>query len=185
MRAILRQDPDIILVGEIRDRETVDIAIEASLTGHLVLSTLHTNSAVASVTRLVEMGVEPYLIASTVLGIVAQRLVRRLCTNCRRAVPTPPEVHHLFPEHAPAEIYQTGGCKECRHTGYRGRLGIFEMFRMTDQLRQLILRRASEEELDSVNRVSGFRSLREEGIQRVIEGVTTLDEVLSGTQARA
>jgi len=184
LRAILRQDPDVILVGEIRDMETLEVAVEASLTGHLVLSTLHTNSAVSSVTRLVEMGLEPYLLTSAVLGILAQRLVRRLCQNCRTAIPTPPDLLRFFPPPGPREIYRGAGCKECRRSGYRGRLGIFEMLRMTDELRRLILRRASEEDLEAVNRKNGFSTLREEGIARVMEGVTTLDEILRVTQVR-
>jgi type IV pilus assembly protein PilB len=183
LRAILRQDPDVILVGEIRDRETLEVAVEAALTGHLVLSTLHTNSAVASITRLVEMGLEPYLLASTVLAIVAQRLVRRVCQRCARREPLAPEVSRYFPE-PPAAVTRGGGCKECRLTGYQGRIGLFEMLQMTDELRRLILRRASEEELAAVNRRNGFASLRDEGLRQVADGTTTLDEVLRATQVR-
>jgi type IV pilus assembly protein PilB len=181
-RAILRQDPDVILVGEIRDRETLDVAIEASLTGHLVLSTLHTNSAVATVTRLVEMGLDPYLLSSAVLGIVAQRLVRRVCEQCRTTVPVPPELVNVFH----GDRLQRGiGCKECRSTGYRGRIGVFELLRMNEELRRLVLRRAPEDELLAANRKQGFATLLEAGISRVSEGVTTLEEVLRVTQVRA
>jgi type II secretory ATPase GspE/PulE/Tfp pilus assembly ATPase PilB-like protein len=183
LRAILRQDPDVILVGEIRDRETLEVAVEASLTGHLVLSTLHTNSAVASVTRLLEMGLEPYLLASTVLALLAQRLVRRVCARCAHAVPLAPEVARYFPG-PPDTVMRGSGCKECRHTGYRGRTGLFEMLPMTDELRRLILQRATEEALAAVNRRNGFLSLREEGLRAVVDGVTTLDEVLRATQLR-
>jgi type IV pilus assembly protein PilB len=183
-RAILRQDPDVIFVGEIRDKETLDVAIEASLTGHLVFSTLHTNSAVASVTRLIEMGLEPYLMSSAVLCVMAQRLVRRICEHCRTPMPIPSEVLRFFPSPAPRQTYHGVGCKDCRQTGYRGRAGIFEMLRMTDELRHLVLQRAAEAEMDAVNRKNGFLSLREEGIARVVAGLTTLDEVLTSTQAR-
>jgi type IV pilus assembly protein PilB len=184
-RAVLRQDPDIILVGEIRDKETLEVAAEASLTGHLVLSTLHTNSAVGTVTRLVDMGMEPYLLASSVIGIVAQRLARRVCATCRASAPTAPELLHYFPSPGPSELCRGTGCRLCNETGYRGRVGLFEMLAMTDEIRRLILRRASEEELEAANRRNGFSTLREEGIARVMEGVTTLDEVLRTTQVRA
>ena len=183
-RAILRQDPDIILVGEIRDKETLEVAIEAALTGHLVFSTLHTNSAVGTVTRLVDMGLEPYLVASAVIGIVAQRLARRICEACRRAMPCPPEVLRFFPAPGPSALYRGTGCKLCNQTGYRGRTGLFELLRMTDELRRLILRSASEEELEAANRKGGQATLREEGLAQVIAGVTTLDEVLRITQER-
>lgn len=184
LRAILRQDPDVILVGEIRDREALGVAIEASLTGHLVFSTLHTHGAVGSVTRLLEMGLEPYLLASTLLGIVAQRLVRRICARCRVEVPTSPEVRRLFPAPGPERVFRGEGCRECRQSGYRGRTGLFEMLRMTDELRDLVLRRGSEEAIASVNRRNGFRTLHEDGVQKVVDGATTLDEVLRVTQAR-
>jgi type IV pilus assembly protein PilB len=183
-RAILRQDPDIILVGEIRDKETLEVAIEAALTGHLVFSTLHTNSAVGAVTRLVDMGLEPYLLASAVIGIVAQRLARRICDTCRLVVPILPEVLRFFPAPGPAGLHRGTGCKLCNQTGYRGRTGLFEMLRMTDEVRRLILRSASEDELEAANRRSGCTTLREEGVARVMEGVTTLDEVLRVTQER-
>jgi len=184
LRAILRQDPDIILVGEIRDRETLDVAVEASLTGHLVLSTLHTNSAVATVTRLMEMGLEPYLLVSTVLGIVAQRLVRRICARCRTTVAATSETAKYLPSPPPQGLARGAGCKECGQTGYRGRAGIFEMLKMTDELRRLILERAPEDQLETVNRRNGFPSLRDEGLARVRAGVTTLEEVLRATQVR-
>jgi type IV pilus assembly protein PilB len=184
-RAILRQDPDIILVGEIRDQETLDVAVEASLTGHLVLSTLHTNSAVGTITRLVDMGMEPYLLASCVIGIVAQRLARRVCPTCRAVEPTPPEVLSFFPSPGPRELARGHGCRLCTQSGYRGRVGLFEMLTMTDELRRLILRRASEEEIEAACRGTGFSTLREQGIARVMEGVTTLDEILRITQARS
>jgi type II secretory ATPase GspE/PulE/Tfp pilus assembly ATPase PilB-like protein len=180
----LRQDPDVILVGEIRDRETLDVSIEAALTGHLVLSTLHTNSAVSTITRLLEMELEPYLLASTLVGIVTQRLVRRICNGCRKTVPAPPETRHFFPPPGPTELHRGAGCRECRGTGYRRRSGIYEMLRMTEKIRELILQRASEDTLAAANRANGLASLRDDGIAHVLDGTTTLDEVLRVAQEK-
>jgi type IV pilus assembly protein PilB len=185
LRAILRQDPDVIMVGEIRDRETLQTAVEASLTGHLVFSTLHTNGALATVARMVDMGVEPYLLASSLLSLAAQRLVRRICATCRSEMPTPPGVNHLFPSGPPDRLYRGRGCHDCHGTGYRGRVAIHELAVMTDELRHLIMERAPESRLKEAASRSGMVSLRDECLTRVIEGETTLEEVLRVTQERA
>jgi type IV pilus assembly protein PilB len=177
LRAMLRQDPDVIMVGEIRDSETLGTAIEAALTGHLVLSTLHTTSAVATVTRLLEMGIEPYLLASAMAGVVAQRLVRKTCEHCRKPVPVPDSVKHLFGSNPPKTMYQGIGCSECRGIGYLGRVGVFELLTMNAELRRLINARATEEEILAAARESGLSTLREEALRLVREGVTTLEEI--------
>jgi type IV pilus assembly protein PilB len=184
LRAVLRQDPDVIMVGEIRDGETLETAIEASLTGHLVLSTLHTNSAVATVARLVEMGLERYLLASSVLGIVAQRLARKICRTCRSEVATPPALRAMFRDGEHQTFYRGAGCHDCRGTGFRGRIGIFELLRMTDEIRELVLERAPDARLLDGARRNGMRTLREECLALVAAGETTLEEVLRVTQER-
>jgi type IV pilus assembly protein PilB len=184
LRALLRQDPDVIMVGEIRDLETLETAIEASLTGHLVLSTLHTNSAVATVARLMEMGLEGYLLASSVLGIVAQRLVRRICPTCRAEVAMPAGLRHLFRDGEPRTLFRGVGCQDCRGTGFRGRMGIYEYLEMSQTLRELVLERASEARLAEVSREQGMKTLREECLALVVDGQTTLEEVLRVTQER-
>jgi type IV pilus assembly protein PilB len=184
LRAVLRQDPDIVMVGEIRDLETLETAIEAALTGHLVFSTLHTNSAVATVARLKEMGLEPYLQASAVLGIVAQRLVRRICETCRAEVTMPAGLRHLFRDGEPNTFYRGTGCQDCRGTGFRGRIGIFEFLEMSQELRDLVLERAPDNRLAEAARGQGMKTLREGCLTLVIEGQTTLEEVLRVTQER-
>jgi type IV pilus assembly protein PilB len=184
LRAILRQDPDVIMVGEIRDRETLDTAIEASLTGHLVLSTLHTNSAVATVSRLLEMGLERYLLASSVLGIVAQRLVRKICRTCRTEASTPSALRAMFREGDTTTIYRGAGCDDCRGTGFRGRVGLFELLRISEEIRESILGRAPDAKLLEDARRDGMRTLREECLALVAKGETTLEEVLRVTQER-
>jgi type IV pilus assembly protein PilB len=184
MRAVLRQDPDVIMVGEIRDVETLETAIEASLTGHLVLSTLHTNSAVQTVARLLEMGLEPYLLASSVLGIIAQRLVRRICSTCRAEVATPPPLRAMFRAGGPQTFFRGAGCTDCRGTGFRGRMGIFELMMMTDEIRTLVLQRAPDMRILEEARRGGMTSLREECLSLVARGETTLEEVLRVTQER-
>jgi type IV pilus assembly protein PilB len=184
LRAILRQDPDVIMVGEIRDAETMQTAIEASLTGHLVFSTLHTNSALATAARMMDMGLEPYLLASSLLGIVAQRLVRRICPTCRTEVPTPPGVAHLFPAGAPAKLYRGIGCEDCRGTGYRGRVAIHELVVINEELRHLVMERAPEGRMLEAAQRAGTVTLREECLTRVTEGETTLEEVVRLTQER-
>ncbi|HMD37398.1 MAG TPA: GspE/PulE family protein, partial [Vicinamibacterales bacterium] len=182
LRAVLRQDPDVIMVGEVRDGDTLTTAVEASLTGHLVFSTLHTNSAIGTITRLLDMGIEPYFLASGVLAIVAQRLVRQICTSCSTAIPVPPGVAHLFGDHVPELLRRGAGCAECRGTGFSGRKGIYEMVRMTNRMRELILARASEAILLNAAREEGMTTLREQCLGRVHEGTTTLEEVVRVTQ---
>ncbi|HVD93763.1 MAG TPA: ATPase, T2SS/T4P/T4SS family, partial [Vicinamibacterales bacterium] len=182
LRAVLRQDPDVIMVGEIRDTETLATAIEASLTGHLVFATLHTNSAISTITRLLDMGIEPYFLASGVLAIVAQRLVRRICVHCPTELPVPAGVRHLFGDEVPALLARGAGCEHCRGTGFTGRIGIYEMLRMTDAIRELVLARASEPTLLKAAREHTLSTLREQCLARVREGTTTLEEVVRVTQ---
>ena len=184
LRAILRQDPDVIMVGEIRDTETMQTAIEAALTGHLVLSTLHTNSAVATVTRLLEMGVEPYLLASAINGVLAQRLVRKICETCKEPIKTPAPMRALFGADPPAEIYKGMGCQECRGTGFLGRLGIYELLVLTDGIRRLMHENATEIQLLEAAKREGMLTLREVCLDRVTDGSTTLEEVIRVTTPR-
>jgi type IV pilus assembly protein PilB len=182
LRAVLRQDPDVIMVGEVRDTETLTTAIEASLTGHLVFSTLHTSSAVGTITRLLDMGMEPYFLASSLQAIVAQRLVRRICASCSAVLPVPTGVKHLFGDAVPQSLRRGAGCPECRGSGFAGRVGIFEMFRMTPTLRELVLARASESTLLARAREEGMSTLRDQCLLAVREGMTTLEEVVRVTQ---
>ena len=184
LRAILRQDPDVIMVGEIRDSETLEVAIEASLTGHLVLSTLHTNSAVATIARLTDMGLEPYLLASSVIGIVAQRLVRRVCMTCRVEIETPPALRAMFRKGEPSSYFRGQGCHDCRGTGFRGRKGIFELLTIDETITDLVLGRAADPKLYEAARAGGMSSLREECLSLVARGETTLEEVLRVTHDR-
>ena len=187
LRSFLRQDPDIILVGEIRDQETAEIAVKAALTGHLVLSTLHTNDAPSSVNRLVDMGLEPFLIASSVQLIQAQRLVRRVCTKCREPSPAGPEALidiGFSPEDAEnLTVYDPVGCAECNNSGYRGRVGLFEVMPVSDALREMVLNRAPTSELRAQGRAEGMITLRESGLAKIWQGLTTVDEVLRETVA--
>src|SRR5205814_1117439 len=179
-----RLGPAVSMVAAIRDRETVATAIGPSLPGHLMLSTLHTNSAIATIARLVEMGLEPYLLASSVLGIVAQRLVRRICVTCRAEVQTSSALRSLFRAGGPQTFFRGSGCRDCRGTGFRGRIGIFEMLRMTEEIKTLILERAPDLRLFEAARRAGLTSLREECLTLVERGETTLEEVLRVTQER-
>ncbi|MCS7048859.1 MAG: type II secretion system ATPase GspE [Verrucomicrobiae bacterium] len=185
LRSILRQAPNIIMIGEIRDLETANIAIQASLTGHLVFSTLHTNDAPSAVTRLIDMGVKPFLVASSVRAIMAQRLVRRVCKQCREPY-TPTEyemrVLNLKPEElTKTTIYKGRGCPECNRTGYRGRCGIYEIFVLDDDVRQLIYERVPANVLRARARELGMRTLREDGVRKILAGITTPEEVISIT----
>jgi general secretion pathway protein E len=185
LRAILRHDPDVIMVGEIRDQDTAQIAIQAALTGHFVLSTLHTNDAPGAVTRLLDMGVEPFLVTSTITGVLAQRLVRGLCPACRQsAEPTPQErtVLRLPAGEALPRIMKPVGCEACQGLGYKGRTGLFELLIMEDALRPLILERAGVTALREQARLQGMRTLRDDGIAKVLAGVTTVEEMLRETQ---
>jgi general secretion pathway protein E len=187
LRHIVRQDPDVILVGEIRDLETAEIAIQASLTGHLVFSTLHTNDAPAAITRLQDMGVEPYLVASVLEAVLAQRLVRRICMACR-APDTPSQADlDLLGVSAPSgtQLYRGKGCEDCRGTGYRGRMGIYELFPITEDARSLMLRRSSSRDIRQYAVSAGMVTLRFDGWRRACEGLTTVDEVLRVTQEDA
>jgi type IV pilus assembly protein PilB len=182
LRAFLRQDPDIILVGEIRDLETADVAFQAALTGHLVLSTLHTNDAPTAATRLIEMGVEPFLISAAVIGVIAQRLARRICPNCKEPYKYPEELLMRFgtdlSELNGKELYRGRGCENCRYTGYRGRIGIFEVFVMNTEIADLILRRAPISEIRDAAVASGMTTLLQDGWRKVLAGITTPQEVL-------
>ena len=183
LRSIVRQDPDVIMVGEIRDYETAEIAIQAALTGHLVFSTLHTNDASGAVSRLLEMGVEDYLLASSLLGVLAQRLVRRVCMKCRR--PTEMVVDAMGSGEnggASVQAYEGAGCDDCSHTGYRGRSGIFELLPVNDTIRQLILKRSSADAIKETAVGLGMRTLREDGWAKVRNGTTTVAEVVRVTQ---
>jgi general secretion pathway protein E/type IV pilus assembly protein PilB len=184
LRAILRHDPDVVLVGEIRDKETAEIAVQASLTGHLVFSTLHTNDAPGAATRLVDMGIEPYLVSSSVEVVVAQRLVRVICKECKVEVPEK-DVTMLraeFGDLVPPTLYKGTGCRNCQGTGYRGRQGIFEMLAVTDEVRALVLERAPAHEIRKVAVKDGMKSLREDGWRIVKEGRTTVEEVMRNTK---
>jgi type IV pilus assembly protein PilB len=182
LRAFLRQDPDIILVGEIRDLETADVAFQAALTGHLVLSTLHTNDAPTAATRLIEMGVEPFLISAAVIGVIAQRLARRICPNCKEPYKYPEELLMRFgtdlSELNGKELYRGRGCETCRYTGYKGRIGIFEVFVMNTEIADLILRRAPISDIRDAAVASGMTTLLRDGWRKVLAGITTPQEVL-------
>ena len=180
LRSILRADPDVVLIGEIRDRETAQIAVEASLTGHLVLSTLHTNDAASAVTRLIEMGVEPYLVSSAVDCIVAQRLARKLCERCREEYsPTPEELANVgYAEgQLPAKLFRATGCAQCGRTGYRGRIGMYEVMPMTEDIERLTVERVSAEELRKVAVSQGMLTLRQDGLEKARMGLTSLEEI--------
>jgi len=187
LRHVLRQDPDVIMVGEIRDKDTAEIAIRASLTGHLVFSTLHTNDAPGAITRLVDMGIEPFLVASAIELVIAQRLVRRLCPECSRPAPISKiklleNLAILGCDPAEAELIENlkapVGCDRCRGTGYRGRIGIFEIFRLNEEMHELVLKRESTRTLADCARKNGMRTLGQSGWEKVKNGHTTFDEVL-------
>ena len=184
MRSILRHDPDVVLIGEIRDRETAEIAVQASLTGHLVFSTLHTNDAPGATTRLVDMGVEPYLVASSLEMVAAQRLVRLICKKCRIEMPKADRnrLADEFGSEIPEVLYRGAGCRNCQGTGYRGRQGVFEMMPITDEIRALILEHASSRDIRKVALQQGMTSLREDGWRLVREGRTTAEEVVRMTK---
>src|SRR3982750_2714905 len=185
LRSILRQAPNVIMIGEIRDAETANIATNASLTGHLVFSTLHTNDAVSAVARLVDIGVQPFLVASSVRAIMAQRLVRRLCRNCKESAElSESEMRALRIEPgqlAESQVMQPVGCEECRGTGYKGRMGIFEIFVIDDNVRHMINQRTSTTVLRQRARELGMRTLREDGVRKVLAGLTSAEEVISVT----
>src|SRR5207247_672068 len=182
LRSILRQDPNIVLVGEIRDQETAGIALEAAQTGHLLLSTLHTNDAPSSITRLIDLGVEPFMVASSVIGILAQRLLRRVCAACGKDRAPAPATLERFSGAAqlPADArWKAGtGCEECGQSGYKGRLAVHELLVVTDETRELIARRAADHQVREASRRVGMRSLTQDGVVKAAQGLTTLEEVL-------
>jgi type IV pilus assembly protein PilB len=182
LRSILRQDPDVILVGEIRDADTAKIAMQAAQTGHLVLSTLHTDDAPSVVTRLMDIGTEPYVIAGALIGVVAQRLVRRLCVHCRRQYTPPAETLRALSlsegDASAIPFYKAVGCDQCNHTGYRGRVGIYEVMPVTDKLRRLIASRAAEDQIRDAAVTAGMITLGEDGLAKVKQGITTAEELL-------
>jgi type IV pilus assembly protein PilB len=182
LRSFLRQDPDVMMVGEIRDQETALIAVQSALTGHLVLSTLHTNDSVASITRLIDMGIEPFLLASSIQGVMAQRLVRTVCANCKRTVKTIKAMAVKFEEYGiPGDslrLVKGEGCETCNGTGYKGRAGVHELFAMTDDMRRLILERGLPSDMKKLALEQGLRTLYHDGLMKVAQGITTLEEVL-------
>jgi type II secretory ATPase GspE/PulE/Tfp pilus assembly ATPase PilB-like protein len=183
LKAILRQDPDIIMVGEIRDVETAQIAIRAALTGHLVLSTLHTNDAAGAVNRLIDMGIEPFLIASSLIGVLAQRLVRVICPKCKEHYPPPADVYEKLGlnNNEKIELSKGKGCIFCRQTGYKGRVGIFELIVINEPLRALIIKNGSSADIKQAARDNGMKTLCQDGFDKVIKGITTVEEVLRVT----
>jgi general secretion pathway protein E len=182
LRSILRQDPEVIMVGEIRDRETAEIATQAAMTGHLVFSTVHTNDAASGVVRLIDMGIEPYLISSTVTAFMSQRLVRVLCTHCKQPITFDPEILEneginpaLFEGKT---VYRAEGCAKCQKTGYRDRIGIYEMIRVNDKVRKMIIEKRDAAYIRDRCIEMGLRTMLDDGINKVLEGTTTLDEVV-------
>ncbi|HKT20335.1 MAG TPA: type II secretion system ATPase GspE [Stellaceae bacterium] len=185
LRSVLRQDPDVIMVGEMRDLETAQIAVQAALTGHLVLSTLHTNNAAGTVTRLLDMGVEDYLVTSTVNGVLAQRLVRKLCPHCREAYRALPELaaHLRLPARAAEPVlYRARGCERCQGSGYFGRIAVLEFLPLSDEIRRLVLNRATAQEIHRAAAAQGMRSMYEDGLEKALRGITSIEEVLRVTR---
>jgi general secretion pathway protein E/type IV pilus assembly protein PilB len=188
LRAILRHDPDVILVGEIRDLETAENATQASLTGHMVFSTLHTNDSAGAFMRLSDMGVEPFLVASTVEGVLAQRLVRVLCNDCKETYePAVEDLPEDFPmdrlKQSGHQLYRSVGCESCRRTGYRGRLGIYELLVTNDEIRHLMTQAGTSDVIKQAAIRNGMETLRVDGWNKVLAGITTIDEVLRVTKA--
>ena len=186
LRAILRQDPDIIMIGEIRDLETAEIAINSSLTGHLVLSTIHTNDAAGAFPRMIDMGCEPFLIATSLLGVISQRLIRVLCPHCKEAYhPTDLEVRNLGVTEADlsnANIHRAVGCNKCNNKGYIGRTLIQELLVVTEEIRTLVMQRKDSGAIKKLALDQGMVSFREHGVQKVLQGITTIEELMSNTQ---
>jgi general secretion pathway protein E len=184
LRAILRQDPDIIMVGEIRDSETANIALQAALTGHLVLSTLHTNDAVGALSRMQEMGVEPFLLATAAVGVIAQRLVRKICPKCKEQyVPSQNILRRLGIKNTKEKVlfYRGAGCNACKDTGYRGRLGIYEILKMDDKIREMLIANYSAEKINSFTLKQGVSTLKHSGILNALKGNTSIEEVMRVT----
>ncbi|MBU0996011.1 MAG: GspE/PulE family protein [Proteobacteria bacterium] len=186
LRSFLRQDPDVILIGEIRDLETAKIASQAALTGHLVLATMHTNNSLQAVTRLVEIGVEPFLVAPSIIGVMAQRLVRQICPKCKESYePDPSEIERYFIWNGQKKVtfYKGKGCLDCNHTGYTGRVAIHEIFIMTEEIRSMVAKNVSIIEIEKKAKQSGFETLRYDGLKKVLRGLTTIDELERVTAA--
>ncbi|MBU2549089.1 MAG: Flp pilus assembly complex ATPase component TadA, partial [Proteobacteria bacterium] len=187
LRAFLRQDPNVILIGEIRDMETAKIASQAALTGHLVLATMHTNNALQAVTRLVEIGVEPFLVAPSIIGVMSQRLVRMVCGSCKAPYRPSPELlsrYFTWQGSLPEIFFYRGkGCPDCGGTGYSGRLAIHEIFIMNESIRSMVARNASILEIEAEARRSGFQAMRYDGMKKVLRGLTTLEEIERVTTA--
>jgi type II secretory ATPase GspE/PulE/Tfp pilus assembly ATPase PilB-like protein len=183
LRSILRQDPDIIMIGELRDLETAQVAVQAALTGHLVLSTMHTNDAVDTLRRLTDMGLEPFLLNAAVTGVIAQRLVRKLCPHCRQACQlqghqAPPQALAMLDRRPGVTVYGPGRCDKCGQSGYKGRIAIHEILVMDDALRRAITPAMDPKETERIARQNGMKTLFESGMERVLDGVTSLEEVL-------
>lgn len=182
LRSILRQDPDVIMVGEIRDKDTVEISIQAALTGHMVLSTLHTNDAPSALTRLVDMGVEPFLISSSIIGVVAQRLVRKICEKCKEKYTPEDAVLKDLEIQEKVSFYRGKGCNKCKKTGYAGRIGIYEFFMISDEIKKMVNSKASVDEIRKKAIEGGMKTLRADGLEKVKQGITTADDVLRVTE---
>jgi type II secretory ATPase GspE/PulE/Tfp pilus assembly ATPase PilB-like protein len=183
LRSLVRQDPDVIMVGEIRDAESAEIAIRSALTGHLVLSTVHTNDAIGAIARLKDMGIEPFLIASSLLMVAAQRLLRRVCEKCREPVEVPPSTLEKLGLSPGEMVFSHGkGCVQCNQTGYHGRIAVFEVVEVTDRMKKAIMENASFDVLEDIARENGMRSLREDALAKAARGLTTLEEVLRMTR---
>jgi general secretion pathway protein E len=187
LRSIVRQDPDIIMIGEMRDQETARIAVQSALTGHLVLSTLHTNNAASSITRMLDMGVEDYLVTTAVYGVLAQRLLRKLCQHCRQSYEALPELVETtglgkLTTDEPVILYKAAGCEHCRGTGYQGRTAIMEMLSLSDAIRKLILSHADAATIAEQARSEGMQTLYEDGLTKALAGITSIEEVLRVTQ---
>jgi general secretion pathway protein E len=188
LRHILRQDPDVVMVGEVRDAETARMAIQSSLTGHLVFSTLHTNDSAGAIRRLLDLGVEPYLVSSSLIAIMAQRLLRRVCPDCKKPYqPTTRELRELglgdLPGNSDAKFYVGAGCGKCFQTGYRGRTGIYELMLINEEIQNLVYQRATAGTIKKLALDSGLQTLRMDGARKVLAGITTIQEVLRVTQA--
>ena len=179
LKHVLRQDPDVVMLGEIRDRQTAEIAVQAALTGHLVLSTLHTNDAIGALSRMVDMGVEPYLLASALAGVVAQRLLRHVCPGCKTSSLAPPELAqaHGWDQSEPIRLSRGRGCTACYDSGYKGRLGIHEVMVGDEDLQRVMVKNPSRDDLAAYFKASGRQSMMRDGLHRVLEGRTTLEEV--------
>ena len=185
LKSILRQDPDVVMLGEIRDTETLNIAVKAALTGHMVLSTLHTNDAVSTITRMIDMGGEPFLIASSIQLVVAQRLLRKLCENCKETQPTSPEVAKLFKDAGFSDIPKTvpkaRGCNKCMQSGYKGRLAVIEALVITEEIRELIVKSANASVIKEKALATGMTPIRYDALSKVIAGLSPIEEALRET----